>query len=108
MDFSAMKLLLLVKNHPSMDMQVHQLVLQHPEERERSLHQLLSLGMLTLRVLRRIFTLFLEYNANDKRAKRAAPSGLLAGWKHNLEKKQDSTIKGEWFIIKSFSYKLLK
>ena len=44
-----------------MDMQVHQLVMQHPEERERSHHQLLSLGMLTLWVLRKIFTLFFSY-----------------------------------------------
>ena len=84
-----------------MELQVHLLVLQDLEESERNLHQSVNLGMLSLTEISRFFLPFfkLEYsNCNDdidKRQKRAAPSGLLAGWKQSLAKKQVKTINGE-------------
>lgn len=88
-------------NHLSMELQVHPLVLQDLEESERNLRQSVNLGMLSLTDFSRFFILFfkLEYSNRDddidKRQKRAAPSGLLAGWKQSLAKKQAKTINGE-------------
>jgi hypothetical protein len=99
-EFSATRSLLLVKNPLSMELQVHQSAQHHLEESERKLHQLVSLGMLPLvfaRCIKITLLFFFQYsnNVNDKRAKRAEPSGLLAGWKQSLAKERANTIKGE-------------